>query len=59
MWADLCVFDPDRIAHMATYFEPRQYCVGIDYVLVNGQIALEKSEFSGALAGQVLTHPGM
>jgi N-acyl-D-amino-acid deacylase len=24
MWADICVFDPDRIAHMATYFEPRQ-----------------------------------
>jgi len=30
MWADICVFDPDRIAHMATYFEPRQYCVGIE-----------------------------
>jgi N-acyl-D-amino-acid deacylase len=58
MRADLCVFDPDRIAHMATYFEPRQYCVGIDYVLVNGQIALEQGQFTGALAGQVLTHPG-
>jgi N-acyl-D-aspartate/D-glutamate deacylase len=58
MWADLCVFDPERIAHMATYFEPRQYCVGIDLVLVNGQIALERGEFSGVLAGQVLTHPG-
>ena len=58
MRADLCVFDPERIAHMATYFEPRQYCVGIDYVLVNGQIALEHGRFSGALAGQVLTRPG-
>jgi hypothetical protein len=32
--------------------------VGIDYVLVNGQIALEHGRFSGALAGQVLTRPG-
>jgi N-acyl-D-amino-acid deacylase len=58
MWADICVFDPDRIAYMATYSEPRQYCVGIEHVLVNGEIAMEEGELTGALAGQVLTHPG-
>jgi N-acyl-D-aspartate/D-glutamate deacylase len=58
MWADMCVFDPERIAHMATFFEPRQYCVGLEYVLVNGQVAMEKGELTGALAGQVLTRPG-
>jgi N-acyl-D-amino-acid deacylase len=56
MWADICVFDPDRIAHMATYFEPRQYCVGIEYVLVNGEFAMEEGKLTEALAGQVLTH---
>jgi N-acyl-D-amino-acid deacylase len=56
MWADLCVFDPDRIAHMATYAEPRQNCVGLEYVLVNGQFALEAGKLSGARAGQVLSH---
>jgi N-acyl-D-amino-acid deacylase len=58
MWADICVFDPDRIAHMATYFEPRQYCVGIEHVLVNGKFAMEEAELTGALAGQVLARPG-
>jgi len=56
MWADICVFDPDRIAHMATYFEPRQYCVGIEYVLVNGEFAMEEGKLTEALAGRVLTH---
>ncbi len=55
-WADICVFDPDRIAHMATHFEPRQYCVGIEYVLVNGVLAMEEGQLTGALAGKVLTH---
>ena len=58
MWADICVFDAERIAHMATYFEPRQYCVGIEWVLVNGEVAMEGGQLTGALAGQVLTHAG-
>lgn len=56
MWADITVFDPDRIAHMATYFEPRQYCVGVEYVLVNGEFAMEKGELTETLAGKVLIH---
>ena len=56
MWADLCVFDPDRIAHMATYFEPRQRCVGIEYVLVNGKLAMDGGELTGELSGRILNH---
>jgi len=56
MWADICVFDPDRITYMATYFEPRQYCVGIEYVLVNGEFAMERGELTEALVGKILTH---
>ena len=56
MWADVCVFDPNRIAHMATYFEPRQHCVGIEYVLVNGEFALKEGQLTGARAGKVLRH---
>jgi N-acyl-D-amino-acid deacylase len=56
MWADLVVFDPDRIAHMATYFEPRQYCVGIEHVLVNGRLAMEEGKLTEVLAGKVLVH---
>lgn len=56
MWADINVFDPDRIAHMATYFEPRQYCIGIEYVLVNGEFAMIEGKPTGSLAGKVLIH---
>jgi N-acyl-D-aspartate/D-glutamate deacylase len=56
MWADINVFDPNRIAHMATYFEPRQHCVGIEYVFVNGQFAMKGGELTGSLSGEVLVH---
>jgi N-acyl-D-amino-acid deacylase len=36
MWADLVIFDLDRIRDRATFFEPHQYAEGIDEVLVNG-----------------------
>lgn len=55
MWADICVFDPERIAHMATYYEPRQFCVGIKHVLVNGRLAMEAGTLTGVRSGQVLT----
>jgi N-acyl-D-amino-acid deacylase len=56
MCADICVFDPDRIAYMATFSEPRQACVGIEHVLVNGQFAMKAGKLTDALAGQVLAH---
>lgn len=52
--ADLVVFDPDRIASRATYQNPRVSPVGIDYVLVNGQVAVERGSYTGALAGEML-----
>lgn len=36
-FADLVVFDPDRIAGEATYDQPCQPTEGIEYLLVNGQ----------------------
>ncbi len=39
MIADVTVFDPDRIADVATYQNPRQVSAGIEYVFVNGEIA--------------------
>jgi len=34
-WADVTVFDPSRIAELATYDDPHQYSVGVSTVLVN------------------------
>jgi N-acyl-D-amino-acid deacylase len=52
--ADIVVFDEKRIKDQATYEDPHQYPVGIEYVLVNGQTVIDKGEHSGNLPGRIL-----
>ncbi|MBS3917277.1 MAG: D-aminoacylase [Deltaproteobacteria bacterium] len=52
--ADLVVFDFDRIRAKATYTNPRQYSDGIEYVLVNGGVVIEKGHPTGMRLGKVL-----
>lgn len=56
MWADVVIFDPERIADKATYLQPYQYPEGIEYVLVNGTVVVKKGEHTGALPGKPLKH---
>ena len=58
-FADIVIFDPETIADRATFIEPHQYPVGIDYVLVNGTIVINHGEHSGKLPGKVLNGPGI
>ncbi len=53
-FADLTVFDPDVVTDTATYEDPRQYPVGIPYVIVNGQVAVDDEQCTGVLAGQAV-----
>lgn len=53
-YADIVVFDPDTIQDKATFEKPHQYPVGIDYVIVNGQIVLDQGTFHDRRAGKVL-----
>jgi N-acyl-D-amino-acid deacylase len=64
-WADIVVFDLERIHDRATNlyphtypFEnyPHNYPEGIETVLVNGDVVVEKAEHTGALPGKVLKH---
>jgi N-acyl-D-amino-acid deacylase len=57
-WADIVVFDPDRISDTATFEQPKQYPEGINYVLVNGQIVIDQSKHTGARPGMMLRGPG-
>ena len=52
--ADLCVFDPARIADLATYDDPHRYAAGVVLVIVNGTVVIDAGEHTGALPGQVL-----
>jgi N-acyl-D-amino-acid deacylase len=52
--ADVVVFDPKTVGDRATFFEPHQLSEGMEYVLTNGQLAVDGGKLTGALAGQVL-----
>lgn len=54
MRADITVFDPATVIDRATFTDPHRYPAGIEYVIVNGRIAVEAGEHTQALAGQVL-----
>jgi N-acyl-D-amino-acid deacylase len=58
MYADITIFNPDTIIDKATYVEPHQFPIGVDYVLVNGHIVVEKGKHSGALPGKIIYGPG-
>jgi N-acyl-D-amino-acid deacylase len=53
-FADLVVFDADRIIDNATYDDPRRYPSGIPYVVVNGQLAVDGERCTGAMAGHAI-----
>lgn len=53
-WADLVIFDEDRIIDTATYTDPNRYPLGIHYVIVNGKTVIRKGKHTGQLPGKVL-----
>src|SRR5438067_10443618 len=57
-YADITVFDPRTVRDRATFEEPNQYPEGIEYVLVNGQVEVNKERRTDANAGRPLRGPG-
>jgi N-acyl-D-aspartate/D-glutamate deacylase len=57
-WADVVIFDPDRIIDRGTFQQPHQYPDGITCVLVNGVVAVRNGQITKARAGQVIRGPG-
>ena len=58
MWADLVVFDQATIALRGADADRARvetfYPTGINWVVVNGQVAMQGQRYTGARAGQVL-----
>lgn len=52
--ADVAVFDPQTIKDNGTYANPQQYSTGTDFVLVNGEISVEKGKYTGSRNGRLL-----
>jgi N-acyl-D-amino-acid deacylase len=59
MWADIIVFDKDRIRSLSVPGGPEKanrWAEGIHYILVNGQVTIDQGQHTGALAGKILRH---
>jgi N-acyl-D-aspartate/D-glutamate deacylase len=58
-YADVVIFDLDTIEDRATWTEPTLYPIGIDYVLVNGQVVVDHGRHTGAKPGRALKGGGV
>ncbi len=54
MAADVTVFDAATIIDHATYEKPHQYATGVEYVIVNGQVVLDRGRHTGARPGTII-----
>lgn len=52
--ADIVIFDSEQIIDTATYEDPDQFPIGIPYVIVNGQMAVDSEKITGSLSGHAL-----
>ncbi len=57
-WADVTVFDLDALEDRATYEKPTELASGVEYVLVNGVLVIDRGTHTGAKPGQVLRGAG-
>jgi N-acyl-D-aspartate/D-glutamate deacylase len=57
-YADITLFDAGRVIDRATYEEPFRYSEGIEYVIVGGEIVLERGRHTGAHPGRALRREG-
>ncbi len=59
MFADVTIFDAERIIDRSTYNAPFQYSEGIEHVLVNGQLVLKNGQPTNAKPGRALRRTGL
>lgn len=57
-FADIVVFDPETVAERATFADPHRLAVGVSDVVVNGEPAVRRGEFTGGLPGRALRRAG-
>ena len=55
--ADLVVFDPTTVGETNSFEKPKSYAKGVDYVLVNGVVVIDKGRHTGAKPGRPILSP--
>lgn len=54
MYADIVVFDPQRLKDNSNPLEPYKKCDGLEYVFVNGIPAIKNGALTGSVSGKVI-----
>ncbi len=57
-FADIVVFDLERLRDRATYQKPHQLAEGVVFVFVNGRLAVDGGSFTRSMGGRVLRKHG-
>ena len=52
--ADVVILDLNNIKTLTSISNPHQYSQGVKYLFVNGELTIDKSKWTGKLAGKVL-----
>ena len=55
-FADVAIFDPQKIVDGATFEKPFESPAGIPWVIVNGKVAVKNGEPTKSLSGRALRH---
>jgi N-acyl-D-aspartate/D-glutamate deacylase len=55
--ADVVVFDPATVGETNSFEKPKSYAKGVDYVLVNGVVVIDKGAHTGATPGRAIRSP--
>lgn len=53
-FADITIFDKNSIEDLSTSQDPYKYSRGINYVIVNGKVALHQGKYTEALDGKII-----
>ena len=57
-YADVVIFDPERVQDHSSFEDPHQLSTGMSHVIVNGVQVLRDGEHTGATPGRVIRGPG-
>ncbi|MFC2169728.1 amidohydrolase family protein [Acidobacteriota bacterium] len=52
--ADIAIFNPETVKDNATYADSEKYSTGVEFVIIDGKLSVEKGKYNGALHGKVL-----
>jgi N-acyl-D-aspartate/D-glutamate deacylase len=58
LWADVTVFNPETVIDESVWDAPHRYSKGIEYVVVNGQLVLDRGKHTNAHPGKILYGSG-